>query len=208
MKGTLFYVHDPMCSWCWGFKPALDGLLEQLPASVSVKRVLGGLAQDSDQPMPLAMQQALQQTWLRIQEVIPGTRFNFDFWTQNQPRRSTWPACRAVLAAAGQDAQFEVPMITAIQHAYYLHAQNPSETHVLTDLAAGIGCDTDQFSRYLHSEAAHRELQENRRMAHDLGAHGFPSLFFRNAGMVLSAVIVDYRRPATMLEQIEQANLA
>ena len=21
---TLYYIHDPMCSWCWAFRPVLD----------------------------------------------------------------------------------------------------------------------------------------------------------------------------------------
>ncbi|MFT6977114.1 MAG: putative protein-disulfide isomerase, partial [Shewanella psychromarinicola] len=23
---TLYYVHDPMCSWCWGYRPTWDTL--------------------------------------------------------------------------------------------------------------------------------------------------------------------------------------
>ena len=46
---TLFYIHDPMCSWSYGFKPTLKQLLADLPGNIQVKRVLGGLATDSDQ---------------------------------------------------------------------------------------------------------------------------------------------------------------
>jgi len=99
---TLFYVHDPMCSWCWGFAPTFETVLSELPNSVKVNHLLGGLAPDSNDPMPESMQLSLQQTWQRIAEVIPGTEFNFDFWTQNAPRRSTWPSCRAVIAARRQ----------------------------------------------------------------------------------------------------------
>jgi len=70
--------------------------------------------------MPESMQQGLQQTWKQIAEVIPGTEFNFAFWTDNAPRRSTWPSCRAVIAARRQSRDFERPMIKAIQRAYYL----------------------------------------------------------------------------------------
>ncbi|MBE8572891.1 DsbA family protein, partial [Vibrio sp. OPT46] len=31
MDIKLYYVHDPMCSWCWGYKPTLDKLKQQLP---------------------------------------------------------------------------------------------------------------------------------------------------------------------------------
>jgi protein-disulfide isomerase-like protein with CxxC motif len=54
-----------------------------------------------------------------------GTEFNFDFWTKCQPRRDTYKACRAVIAASQQNA--EEAMIEAIQKAYYLRAMNPSE---------------------------------------------------------------------------------
>jgi hypothetical protein len=49
---TLVYVHDPMCSWCWGFDPVLRELVSSLPEGVAVRRLLGGLAPDSDEPMP------------------------------------------------------------------------------------------------------------------------------------------------------------
>jgi protein-disulfide isomerase-like protein with CxxC motif len=52
MKTTLIYVHDPMCSWCWGFADVYEELLEQLPPEVEIRRLLGGLAPDSDAPMP------------------------------------------------------------------------------------------------------------------------------------------------------------
>lgn len=208
MSGTLYYVHDPMCSWCWGFKPTLDELLANLPDSVKVQRILGGLAPDNDQPMPLATQQMLQQTWQRIQEVIPGIAFNYDFWTQTQPRRSTWPSCRAVLAARQQNEAFEVPMITAIQEAYYLNARNPSDTDTLVSIAEETGCDAGQFADYLHSDAARKELDSERLMAQQLGAQGFPSLVFRNANDHLYGIAVNYNQPAAMLEQITQASAA
>lgn len=117
MPTTLYYVHDPMCSWCWGFRPALDALLAGLPPSVRVERLLGGLASDSDEPMSDSMREQLQQTWRRIQRRIPGTRFDFDFWARCSPRRSTWPACRAVIAARRQDPAFDQAMTYAVQRA-------------------------------------------------------------------------------------------
>ncbi|MDF4306582.1 DsbA family protein, partial [Vibrio parahaemolyticus] len=26
MDIKLYYVHDPMCSWCWGYKPTIEKL--------------------------------------------------------------------------------------------------------------------------------------------------------------------------------------
>jgi putative protein-disulfide isomerase len=99
---TLYYVHDPMCSWCWGYRPTWDTLQaqlqQQLGQQLTIKYLAGGLAPDSDLPMPRPMQQILQQTWQKITQQL-GTKFNHDFWHLCQPRRSTYPACRASIIA-------------------------------------------------------------------------------------------------------------
>ena len=130
---TLFYGHDPMCSWCWGHRPQWQQLQASLPDSVAVKNVGGGLAPDSDELMPLAQQQAIAGYWEKS-EALRGTQFNHDYWQKNSPRRSTYPACRAVIAARWQNA--EERMIVAIQEAYYLNAKNPSDTATHLILAA------------------------------------------------------------------------
>ena len=30
MSARLLYVMDPMCSWCWGFAPVAEALVEQV----------------------------------------------------------------------------------------------------------------------------------------------------------------------------------
>ncbi|GAM76629.1 thioredoxin [Vibrio ishigakensis] len=52
------------------------------------------LAPDSDEPMPMEMRAAIESYWERISGLL-GTEFNHDFWRNNTPRRSTYPACRA-----------------------------------------------------------------------------------------------------------------
>ncbi len=200
---TLFHVHDPMCSWCWGFKPAWTQVKQGLPTSVSVKYLLGGLAPDSEEPMPESMQQMLQQTWQRIQQSIPGTEFNFDFWTENTPRRSTYPACRAVLAASSQNSKFEEAMTTAIQQAYYLKAKNPSDHDVLVELASEIGCDASQFAKDLNSPETHERHKQHQSLMQQLGAQGFPSLFFVNDKNICASIPLNYNQPSAIVNHIE-----
>jgi putative protein-disulfide isomerase len=30
MKNILYYVHDPMCSWCWGFETTRQKIFDEL----------------------------------------------------------------------------------------------------------------------------------------------------------------------------------
>ncbi len=53
---TLYYIHDPMCSWCWAFRSSWREVQSKLPAHITVEYVLGGFAKDTDQPMPVEMQ--------------------------------------------------------------------------------------------------------------------------------------------------------
>lgn len=198
---TLYYIHDPMCSWCWGFKPVLAELQSALSREIEFKRLLGGLAADNDEPMPEDMQEMLQATWQRIEERIPGIQFNFAFWTECQPRRSTYPACRAVIAARQQGEQFDVLMTEAIQCAYYTQVRNPSDRDTLVELAAELGLDVQAFQDALVSDTVEQQLQEEIARASELGVEGMPALVLVD-GQSRWHIPVDYTDVAPMLELI------
>ena len=114
----LFYIHDPMCSWCYAFSQSWTALQQDLPRDMEIVYLVGGLAPDTTEPMPHATQKMVQQAWQRIEQTVPGVHFNWNFWSCNTPIRSTYPACRAILAAKKQRAEAEPEMIRAIQIAY------------------------------------------------------------------------------------------
>ncbi len=172
----LYYVHDPMCSWCWGFRPTWTEIKTKLPKEVEIKYLLGGLAPDSNEPMPESMKSDIAGYWKRIQQHIPGTEFNFDFWDKCEPRRSTYPACRAVIAARKQKPEIELEMIKKIQTAYYMGAQNPSDNSTLTAIARSLGLDEEQFSKDLNMPETQQQLEAEINMGRQLGAQGFPSM--------------------------------
>ena len=194
----LYHVHDPMCSWCWGFRRSWDNLRKALPAATRVVNVVGGLAQDSEHTMPLEQQKTIAGYWITVSEQT-GAEFNFDFWNKCKPRRATYPACRAVLAASKQDA--EQAMIDAIQHAYYLRAMNPSDNPTLIQLAGELGLDVQRFSGDLVSMEIEEALEENFTLRRTLGVRGFPSLVLAQ-GEDLFPIDVDYQSHLTMLEAI------
>ena len=172
---NLYYVLDPMCSWCWAFRESWQALLEVLPDDVAVRYVLGGLAPDSEQPMPEAMQQSIRQTWMGI-AARTGASFNMEFWDKNTPRRSTYPACRAVITAARLRPGALPEMVYAIQRAYYLEAKNPSDQEVLLDCAESLGFDRGVFTEELSSESVQHDFNKNLHLSRLMGIQGFPSV--------------------------------
>lgn len=198
---VLYYIHDPMCSWCWGFKPVLRQLSQQLPADVRLEYVLGGLAADNDQPMIPEMQQQIAVTWKHIQQVIPGTEFNFEFWSKCQPRRSTYIACRAVIVAQQLQPGRGLAMLDAIQNAYYLQAKNPSDTATLVSLAEQLGLEIAQFEQQLNAEQTQQVLQQQIDFARRIGADSFPSLYLLHR-QDYHGIVLDYNHADVILEHI------
>lgn len=202
MKTTLIYVHDPMCSWCYGFSQVHDQLIEGLPAEVEIRRLVGGLAPDSDLPMPEPMRQMLQQTWARIEQTIPGTKFNFDFWNKCEPRRATYPACRAIIAAREQGEQFDLMMTRQIQQAYYLQARNPSDNDTLIELAVEIGLNAERFASDLVDPRIQQRLLDEINQARSIGIDSFPSLVLEQGGQYYR-ILSNYTNVDLILDQIK-----
>ena len=202
MNSQLIYVHDPMCSWCWGFAETYLQLVDQLPENVEVVRLLGGLAPDSDEIMPVSTRLMVQQNWQRIEDVIPGKIFNYDFWTKCHPRRATYPACRAVIAAREQGDEFDLRMTQQIQQAYYQQARNPSEDETLIELAKEIGLDGERFAEQLNMEQTQQKLLEEINTARSIGINSFPSLVVQHAGR-MESVLVNYTDVDVILDQVQ-----
>ncbi|AGA33267.1 DSBA oxidoreductase [Thioalkalivibrio nitratireducens DSM 14787] len=203
-KPVLYYVHDPMCSWCWAMAPVLGQLLRRLPPEIEVRRLLGGLAPDTNEPMPEELREMVQSSWRRIQQHVPNTKLNFAFWTECIPRRATYAACRAVIAARSQGGTWEAPMNTAIQRAYYTQARNPSDEATLIALAGEIGLEVAQFREALQSESVQQELEAEIALAREMDVESFPALVFQDA-RGYRPIPIDYRDPEPMLQAIATA---
>ena len=206
MSTMLYYIHDPMCSWCWGYRPVWDLLQQNLPPSIVVEYVAGGLAPDSNNPMPIEQQLMIQNHWRTIEKKL-GTKFNHDFWRENTARRSTYNACRAAIAAHKQACQ--KPMVDAIQRGYYLRALNPSDLNVLISLAEelsqqeSLGFDFKKFIVDINNPEINIELARQIGLARQLSQQGFPSLVLEVDG-VCQQVPLDYSDYKLTLDFIKQ----
>ena len=195
---TLYHVHDPMCSWCYAFKPTLDELRKNLNSNIKIQHVVGGLAKHSDEIMPKDMQEKIQNIWYDIEKSV-GTKFNHDFWKKNQARRSTYLACQATMLARYESKEDE--MIAAIQEAYYQNAQNPSDASTLIALAKQIGMDEKKFEEDLKSQKIEDHLQVELNLRRSLYVNSFPSLILKYK-KELYPINIKYNDYKSMLDQI------
>ena len=190
-----------MCSWCWGFSKTWSAIKSSLGDEICIQYVMGGLAPDSNEPITDEMREYIQMNWRKIEHSIPGTKFNYDFWTNCSPRRSTYPACRAVIAVRKQNPSLEEQMINLIQHAYYIDAKNPSDDSTLIDLASKLDINIEKFKETLNDNETQSLLLKDISVAKQLGAEGFPSLFYKDTKEI-RPLQIDYNNQSLIIGQI------
>lgn len=157
----------------------LEGVSSVLPEEIPIRYVMGGLARDSADPMPEEIQSYVQSQWRLVAERT-GAEFNWDFWKDCAPRRSTYPACRAAIAAGMQRPDGTAAMFHAIQRAYYLEARNPSDAETLVQLAGELNLDSQRFSDDLVSAHADELLHEDFALRRSFHADKFPTLILEH----------------------------
>lgn len=203
---TLYYAHDPMCSFCWAFRPTwskVKSVLTKQYPEMKIQYLLGGLAPDSDEEMPEQVRIKVRSAWRYIEENIPGTLFNHDFWSTQQPRRSTYPSCRAVVAVKMLAPELEDRMILAIQQAYYLQAQNPSDDDTLIQCADEIGLDKTQFAETYGSEECNDAFVQEIQFTRSIGINSFPSIVLARGNSRFN-VPIEYNHADKLLDSLQQ----
>ena len=153
--------------------------------------------------MPLSMRHTIQQIWQRIEQTVPGVSFNYDCWLRNAPIRSTYPACRAVLAARKQHAESEPEMVRAIHSAYYQQALNPSLPETLQGCAQEIGLDVAVFGRDLISPEIDDVLQHEIRQSRQLDVYSYPTLRLMHNNAIFP-IPIDYLNHRGMRDEINR----
>ncbi len=172
--GTLYYFGDPMCSWCWGFRPVLEQIDQEYPELKRVT-VMGGLRGGEEVPMADDLAEMIRGAWLRIEQST-GQSFNHDLWRDHRPLATTWPACRAVLSARLLDPAAEWPYMVGMFEAYFTRALDPSRRETHLGVAEKQGLDTEAFAAMLESEEVEQALQLDLLTTQRFGITGFPSV--------------------------------
>ena len=176
----LFFVGDPMCSWCWGFSPALQGIRDAAKGRASLRVVMGGLRPGTDNLMDDKMKGYVRHHWEEVQ-ARTGQPFDFAMFERDGFVYNTEPACRAVVVARNLSfgtglEGVEVDLFDAIQEAFYAKNTDVTDPHVLRDLAVGLGLDADAFTEAFNDtetiEKTFGDFMEARRM----GVQGFPTV--------------------------------
>lgn len=183
MRTRLIYVMDPMCSWCWGFSPVVQALVDQAQLhGVATDLVVGGLRQER-----IAMDQAGRERtasyWQAVHEAS-GQPFNFEMGLPEGLVYDTEPACRALVAARSLDEKSVWVLAGLIQEAFYVDGRNVTLPPELVLLAEAAGIPRIEFADSFDSQAVRDATAADFDWARNLGIAGFPTLLAEHNGQL------------------------
>jgi len=198
-RDTLFYIGDPMCSWCYGFSPQLDSVMAQFP-NMPVSLILGGLRAYGTESFE-SLSSFLHEHWQEVQNRT-NQPFQFNILNAKGLVYDTEPACRAVVSMRSISPQKEYTYFKSLQKAFYEEGRDPTSVKTFSDLAASLGVDGEKFEKHFLSPVIQNETQRDFQMAKTLHVQGFPSLValidgklhrisngYLSAGQIISTLI-------------------
>jgi putative protein-disulfide isomerase len=177
----LIYVADPMCSWCYGFAPELQALLEAFPAQ-ELRLVMGGLRAYNARPMDADLRAALARHWSEV-ERASGQPFDRALLARADFVYDTEPACRAVITVRATVPALAWPTLHAIQRAFYAQGRDVTRADVLAAIHTEVaGRPGDEFAQAFASDAMKQATRADFQLAREWEVQGFPTLFAEHAG--------------------------
>lgn len=204
----VFYIGDPMCSWCWGMSPEIDALATWCAdQGLGFRMVMGGLRAGGGDPWNDAFRGFLRQEWTHI-AAQTGQPFGFTLLERALFSYDTEPACRAVVTARGlfagdQEAiRREVSFFAEVQRKFYVDGEDPKEAAFYHDICVANGIDPARFATDFASPEARQATEVDFQLARQLGVRGFPTVMLQTSAG-LQEISVGYAAFPTLQGRIE-----
>jgi putative protein-disulfide isomerase len=171
----LILVADPMCSWCWGFAPAVSAIRQQYGKNLDITLIVGGLRAGNDKVMDDESKSYIRHHWEEVNKAS-GQPFDFEFFERDDFTYDTEPACRACVSVRGIKPEVTLNYLELLHRSFYANNQDITDTSVLASLALSLGVEAEHFTQVFQSEEARSATFNDFQVARNLGVTGFPTL--------------------------------
>ncbi|MDP9901862.1 DsbA family protein [Variovorax ginsengisoli] len=177
--GTLHYIFDPLCGWCYAAAPLVEAA-RQVPG-LQVVFHAGGM-------MTGANRRSITPQWRayvmphdhRIAQ-LSGQPFGEAYFdgllNDTGAVLDSEPPITAVLAAQAVAGR-GLDMVHRLQQAHYVEGRRIADADVLRAVASQLGLDAQAFADaivHLSGDATSRHIADSRRLLATVGRSGFPT---------------------------------
>ncbi|TAK48469.1 MAG: DsbA family protein [Xanthobacteraceae bacterium] len=179
MKPELIYIGDPMCSWCFGFAPVVQGLYARHKHEMTMTLKMGGLHPGNDYVVEGEYRRFLRAHWMEIGQRT-GQEFSLDILDRGPWIYDTEKACRALVTVRRLKPGAEWVYMPLIQAGFYTHNRDPHDPNSFAIPAAEIGIDHDAFLAAYEDPETRAETAADFHWSRSMGVNGFPTVLVRD----------------------------
>lgn len=170
----LWYVADPMCSWCWGFDPVIKSIKEKYDDQLNISLLLGGLQPGTTAPLSDDSRNEILHHWRDVHKRTKQP-FKFDGALPEGFIYNTELPSRAVLAVSEIKPEQTFVFFHTLQEAFYAKKLDITKEDILLELAGQFEIEADDFRKQFQSEEIKNKTKAHFQRARQVGVRGFPT---------------------------------
>ncbi|MGJ8592665.1 MAG: DsbA family protein [Aquaticitalea sp.] len=175
----LYYIGDPMCSWCWGISPQTNALQRYATQeNIKFNLIMGGLRPGGGQAWDKSFKNYLEHHWKEVNK-MSGQPFNFSLFEMEEFNYDTEPGCRAVVTAKTIAPEKTLAFYELVQYYFYAAAKDPKQLDFYKPICEKLDIDYKEFSEKFTSDAMKAATEADFTKSRELGVRGFPTIIYR-----------------------------
>ena len=203
------YFSDPLCVWSWSIQDRIERLQAEFGDRVVIRYRMLPLYRSLAVYTDLARagaKSSVEEIAREWEETARATGVTVDvqLWSGDPPS-STWPACKAVKAAAVQSGRLAEIYLKRLRVAAMTERQNIARAIILMRLAGHVGLDREQFTRDVRARERTREIMQDIREARRNNITTRPTLLLHTAD---DKILISGLRSYDLFRQAVQTLLA
>ena len=179
---TLFYIGDPMCSWCYGMSDILKDTQEYCAKNgIKFQTIVAGLRASGQVLWDKRFKGFLKHEWTNISNKT-GKKFSFEILDLLNFDYDTTPACKAVLIAkilSSNNSKIVLEFFSKIQEKFYANSQDTKKLEFYKEICEDLSLDFEEFSKLFKDKSLDKKLHNEFIFGRNLSS-SFPSLILVN----------------------------
>lgn len=175
-QGTVIFMTDPICSWCWGTLPAIFELQTLYKERLDFKLKCAGLQVGSRKPLSEAHIENLLKLWREVADVT-GQKFAFALPEDASFIYHSELACRAIQLARKTLNDEPWQIFHDMQEAFYVETQNLSDLDVLFALISSTGISEADFMDAMTADDIVDSTRDEFDWCEEMGISALPTVF-------------------------------
>ena len=195
----IYVFIDPLCPECWGLEPIIKKLQIEYGQLFSLRHVLSGSLSSLNMGNHKKIEN-IAHVWEKTAS-RSGMSCDGNLWFEN-PITSPYVASIAIKAAELQGRKLAIRFLRKIQEYVFIEKKNISNIDILTECAANVGLDVNEFMHDMTSTSAAKGFQCDMKITNEMEVHEIPSLVFFNQNIEEEGIKISGLYPYEVYVQI------